>query len=89
MNFDQAEKQMRKKTERVSFRLNRILLNKIESFAETTEDTTSRAITFLIKSGLEHYEEKSKAIAVQINEQNKIEQASYLPIKINKIYNKA
>ena len=79
MNFDQVEKQMRKKTERVSFRLNKNLLNKIESFAETTEDTTSRAITVLIKSGLEHYEEKSKAIALQIiNEQSKINQNSSL-----------
>ncbi len=48
------------KTERVSFRLNRALLSKIEAFAEQREDTVSRSVLALIKAGFDHVEQAEK-----------------------------
>ncbi len=58
MNFDQQEKQMRKKRQNAMFRMENDWMQDIQNIAESTEDTLSRTIRYLVRLGIKVHKAK-------------------------------
>jgi len=69
MNFDQQEKQMRKKKQNAMFRMEDDLMQDIQNIADSTEDTLSRTLRYLIRLGIQVHKVKFSDFIIKDNKE--------------------